>query len=178
MKRTTRNVLISSLAGATLLGASVVMAGGAGCGGPGGFGPAGFAGPGFGPAMMGHPGPGMMAHGHAMGGHPGTAFAPEERARWHLDALKASLKLQPDQEAAWQAFETTAMDQAKSMGQARDKMWSQTQTLPERAALASEFMKERSQGMEKVSGAMKALYDVLTPEQQQMLNRPGFGMHG
>ena len=167
MKTTTRNLLIAGLAGASLLSASAVIAGGAGCGGPGSYGP----------GMSGH-GPGMMGHGPGWGGPRHAAFAPEDRAGWQLDMLKSTLKLQPTQEGAWNAFAAAAQAQAKTMGQVRDEMWEKARTTPESMDLASKLSKEREQGMEKVTQAMKALYEMLTPEQRKVLDRRGPWVHG
>ena len=153
MKTTTRNLLIAGLAGASLLSASAVIAGGAGCGGPGSYGP-------------------------GWGGPRHAAFAPEDRAGWQLDMLKSTLKLQPTQEGAWNAFAAAAQAQAKTMGQVRDEMWEKARTTPERMDLASKLSKEREQGMEKVTQAMKALYEMLTPEQRKVLDRRGPWVHG
>lgn len=57
----------------------------------------------------------MMGHGPGWGGFHHAAFAPEEMAGRQLDMLKNSLKLQPAQEGAWQAFATAAQAQAKQM---------------------------------------------------------------
>lgn len=67
---------------------------------------------------------------------------------------------------AWNAFATVAQVQAKTMGQARDEMWQQARTMPDRMDLAGKLSKEREQGMEKLAQAMKALYEVLRPEQR------------
>jgi len=168
MKTTTRKLLFAGLAGVSILSATAVIAGGPGCGGYG---------PGHGPGMTGH-GPGMMGYGPGWGGPRHAAFAPEERADWRLDVLKSALKLQPAQESAWNAFAAAAQAQAKTMGQARDEMWEKTRTVPERMELANKMSKERDQGMEKVTQAMKTLYEVLTPEQRKVLGRHGPWIHG
>lgn len=128
----------------------------------------------------------VVAGGPACDGHGGprhASFNPQVRAERHLSELKSDLKLQPAQEAAWNAFAAAAQEQGKAMGQARDEMHGKTLTTPERMELASKFAKEREQGMAKVTQAMKALYEVLTPEQRRMLDqqqggrRHGHGMH-
>lgn len=168
MKTTTRKLLLAGLAGVSILSATAVIAGGPGCGGYG---------PGFGPGMGGH-GPEMMGHGPGWGGPRPAAYAPEEMAGYQLNVLKSSLKLQPAQESAWNAFAATAQAQAKSMGQARDEMWDKARTMPERMDLANKLSKEREQGLDKVTQAMKTLYEVLTPEQRKVLDRRGPWVHG
>jgi hypothetical protein len=174
----TRNVLIAGIAGFSLLAASAVIAGGPGCGGFPGYGGYGGYGPGPGMAGPGMMGPGMMGHGPGWGGPRHAAFAPEEMASWQLDALKKSLKLQPAQEGAWNQFAETALARAKQMGEARDEMWAKARTTPERMALADKLAKEREAGHEKVTKAMKALYETLTPEQRKVLDRRGPWVNG
>jgi hypothetical protein len=171
MKSATRKLLFAGLAGVSILSATAVIAGGPGCGG---YGPAYGAGYGPGPGY----GPGMMGHGPGWGGPRHAGFAPEERAGWQLDVLKTSLKLQPAQENAWKTFAAAVQAQAKSMGQARDEMWDKARTMPERAELANRLVKERDQGMDKVTQALKAFYEVLTPEQRRVLDRQGPWLHG
>ena len=89
MKSTTRKLLIAGLAGVSLFSATAVIASGSACDGS--------SSPRFG--MGGH---GMMERGH--GGPSHTSFNPQERAERHLVELKAALKLQPSQEAAWSTF--------------------------------------------------------------------------
>lgn len=164
MKNTTRKLLLAGLAGVSVLTATAVIAGGPGCGG---YSP----GYGYGPAMMGH--------GTGWGGGPRhAAFAPEEQAEWQLGGLRSALKLQPAQEGAWNAFANSALEQAKQMGQTRDEMWEKARTMPERMELTSKLVKEREQGMEKVTRKMQALYEVLTPEQRKVLDRRAPWVHG
>jgi Spy/CpxP family protein refolding chaperone len=128
----------------------------------------------------------VVAGGPACDGHGSprhASFNPQERADRHLSELKSDLKLQPAQEAAWNAFVAAAQEQSKSMGRARDEMHGKTLTAPERMELASKFANEREQGIAKVSQAVEALYEVLTPEQRKVLDqqhgglRHGHGMH-
>ena len=85
--------------------------------------------------------------------------------------LKNSLRLQPAQEGAWQAFATAA--QAKQMGRARDAMWNSARTAPERLELANKLAKERDLGMEKTTQSMKTLYEALTPDQRKIIDQYG-----
>ncbi|MEW6120522.1 MAG: Spy/CpxP family protein refolding chaperone [Pseudomonadota bacterium] len=171
MKPTTRKLLLAGLAGVSILSAAAVIAGGPGSGCPGGHVP------GMTHGMSGH-GPGMMGHGPGWGGSRHALHAPEDRADSHLEVLKSELKLQPGQESAWNAFATAARAQAKTMGQARAEMSDKARTMPERMELANKLAKEREQGMDKVSQAMKALYETLTPEQRKALDQRGPWNHG
>jgi len=145
--------------------------------GPGAMGYGGW-GPhmGFGPGMRsgsypGGMGPGMM-DGPRGGFGPGAAGAwsgPAANVDARLAAIKAELKITGDQESAWQAYEKKARQQAGSMqsffAQAR------AETAPERLKQRAEFAKQRAANMEAMSGALKDLYAVLTPEQQAAADR-------
>lgn len=166
MKPTTRKLLIAGIAGVSIFSAAAVIAGGPACDGHGG---------------------GRAGMSHGMGGHGvrHASFVPEERAARHLDELKSALKLQAAQEGAWNAFAAAAQEQAKAMGKARDEMHGkQARTAPERMDLARKLAREREQGMDKVAQAMKALYEILTPEQRKVLDQQhggrmgGHRMHG
>lgn len=168
MKTTTRNLLIAGLAGASLLSASAVIAGGAGCGGRQLW------------SRHERPRPGNDGPWSRLGGPRHAAFAPEDRAGWQTRHAQVDVvKLQPTQEGAWNAFCCGRRPGAgKDQGQVRDEMWEKARTTPERMDLASKLSKEREQGMEKVTQAMKALYEMLTPEQRKVLDRRGPWVHG
>jgi hypothetical protein len=170
MKSTTRNLIIAGIAGAALVTGSLALAGGPGCGGYSARGPGTWGGAGHGPGMMGH-GPGWGGPRHA-------AFSPEEMAGERLDSLKRSLKLGAEQEKPWNTFAAAVEKQARRMGEIRDEMWNSARTMPERLDRAEKFAKERDNAFEEVGKAMKALYEVLTPEQRKVLDRRGSWMHG
>jgi protein CpxP len=169
MRKTNFNIMMLGLAGASLLASGMAIAG------SNNWGP-GMAGHGMGPGGFGPGHAGFMSHRMAAG-------QADQMAASHLDALKKSLALQPQQEPAWNAFRDTAIAQAKQMGQARDTMGDTAQTLPQRQEMASKLAGEHLKGMEKVNQAMKTLYDTLTPEQRKVLDSqghggPGYGPHG
>lgn len=165
MKTSVRNLILAGLTGVSLISASIALAGG----------PGGCGGGNFGPGYSNH-GPGMMM-GHGWSGPRHAAFSPEEMASQQLDLLKQSLKLQADQETPWNAFAAAVATQAKRMADMHDEP-SAAKTTPERLDLASKFAKERERGLDEVSKAMKALYEVLTPEQRKVLDRRGPWMRG
>jgi hypothetical protein len=171
MKNTVRNLLVAGIAGISLVGAVTAFAGGPGCGGFGG--PAGH-GPGYSDF-----GPGMRGHGPGWGGPHQAAFAPEEMAGYQLDALKRSLRLQPEQEKSWANFASAVEAQAKRMGEIRDQVWTDsTRTMPERIDQAGKFAQERQRAFDAVGKTMKDLYDVLSPEQRRQLDRRGPWVRG
>lgn len=117
--------------------------------------------------MMGS-GPGdMMGHGIKGQCHNG---GPEAR----LDALKSKLKLTPEQEPAWAAFESAVKAQKKAHHARHD--------MPEGAdpmQARIEHMEQRLAGMKEVQKVRNDLYQVLTPEQQKVLNEhSSHGRHG
>ena len=72
-------------------------------------------------------------------------------------------------------YTEAAKAQAKAMGEAREKMWSEASGMRERMELASKLSKQRAEGMENVSAAMEKLYSVLSEKQRARLERFGPG---
>jgi Spy/CpxP family protein refolding chaperone len=120
-----------------------------------------------GPGGMYGPGAGM--HGpQGFGAHGAMAEA-------RLDAIKGELKLTDAQAPAWAAFESAVRDQATAMTAAREAMHASRDNPDAHIAL----MESRLEGMKTVLKARGALYDVLTAEQQAVLDRAGpAGMPG
>lgn len=117
-------------------------------------------------------GPMMGMGGMGMRGGPNPEFA---QAR--LDQLEAALKLQPNQLAAWNAYEARAKAQVEERVKTREAMQN-LQGDPQ--ALADQrvaWMKQRAQAAEEINGLRKALYATLTPEQKATFDqfRPGPG---
>jgi protein CpxP len=127
------------------------------------------------PMMQGgnmHPGGGMM-------GNPGMNHQAEH------ERLHEMLKLTPDQEGAWQTF-NTAMQPPRDMAQQEQVDWSKL-TTPQRADKMLAMVKARAQQMEANVSALKTFYAKLTPEQQKtfddfhaqrMMNHPMGGAMG
>ncbi len=114
------------------------------------------------------PGGGPMAHRHGpagKGAKPGTAD-PSAWMEARFAKLKTELKLSDKQEPAWQAYETKAKQQAKTMLAARTAMHSATGSAPELMAQRNEMMKQHLGNMETMTAALKDFYAVLTPEQK------------
>lgn len=90
-------------------------------------------------------------------------------------ALKAQLKITAAQETAWTAY-TDAMKPGAAMttGQRPDAAEMAKLTTPERLdkmqALRAQHMGEMNAAMEKHAQATKALYAVLSPEQQKLFD--------
>ena len=128
--------------------------------------PYGGMGQGFGPGMG-------MGHGHG----PMAGVDPAAMADSHLSDLKAQLKINASQEAAWQAFATQAKAQAASMQAMHVQMQQDTGSAPERMAQRTTAMQQRAAGMATMTNAFNALYAVLTPEQKAIADQ-NVGMMG
>ena len=92
----------------------------------------------------------------------------------HHAALKAKLKLAPEQEAAWTTF-TTAMRPPAPMEHARpDPAEMAKLTTPERIdrmhALRAQHMADMNAAMDKRDDATKAFYAVLNDEQKKVFD--------
>jgi len=124
---------------------------------------------------------GGMGHGYGMGMGPGhglmAGVGPAAMADSHLSDLKAQLKINTSQEAAWQAFATQAKAQAASMQAMRDQMQQDAGTAPERMAQRTTAMQLRAAGMATMTNAFGALYAVLSPEQKAIADQ-NVGMMG
>lgn len=180
MKTWIRNGLVAGAAGVALVSAAVAFGGVTGHGAMGHGGP-GMRAMGFGPGAMGAMGHGPGGMGTAMSHGPrADGFGhgePAEMARQQLDALAKTLQLQPAQQAAWTQFAGAVASQAKRMGELRESVGDAPRTAPERFDQASRFAKERERAADEVGKAMKSLYEVLTPEQRKLLDRPAPGRH-
>ena len=145
--------------------------------------PFGGMGPGFGPGMGSGYGHGMgmgPGAGPGMGwGHgPGAGFDPAVMVDSRLSNLKAQLQITAAQEPAWQAFTAAARQQVADMQAIHNQMQQQgAGTAPERLALHSAIMQQRSAAMATMSTAFNALYAVLTPEQKTLADQQ-HGMMG
>ena len=95
----------------------------------------------------------------------------------HRAALKVRLELQPEQLSKWQAYEKVA-DEVTAKDLAR------CATLPtemkdrpkftERLNRREEMVKNRLASLEAVKPSLMGLYELLTPEQKAVFDRPAF----
>lgn len=160
-----RNTLLTiAVAGALGALATAALAHGPGWGGANCPAGANYAMAGAGP-MMGMGGMGMR-------GGPNPEFA---QAR--LDQLEAALKLQPNQLAAWNAYEARVkaqVDERAKMHEAMQNLQGDPQALADQRVA---WMKQRAQAAEEINGLRKAVYATLTPEQKATFDqfRPGPG---
>jgi len=116
----------------------------------------------------------------------GTAAKPgcearhgqQDPARWearraeHLSALKARLNLAPEQEAAWNTFVSASQPGMHRLGgdrQAKRDEFARLST-PERLDRMQAMSEMRRVKMAERTGAIKAFYAELTPEQQKVFD--------
>ncbi len=108
----------------------------------------------------------------------------EERIARHVGArayLKEKLDLKPDQMSAWDAFQKAA-DAASAKDKAKcatlpTEMPKAPPSFVDRMNRRDERMKSRLESFETVKPTLLALYDKLTPEQKEVLDRPMMGRH-
>lgn len=146
--------------------------------GPGmghGGGPRGSYGPGMGHGggPRGGYGPGMMGGGPRGGFGPGAGYGagPTERAEARLSFLKNELKITANQEAAWDAYAQQAKTRAETMQAFHAQGPITAETPAERIEQHAARMKLRADQEQAMSGAVKDLFAVLTPEQKTIANQ-------
>jgi hypothetical protein len=88
----------------------------------------------------------------------------------HLDELKASLKLKPEQESQWTAFANSMqpmqMEHDRMMGADLSKL-----TTPERIDKMAAFKAQRDAQMQKRAEATKTFYATLSDEQKKTFDQ-------
>jgi Spy/CpxP family protein refolding chaperone len=111
---------------------------------------------------------GMMAH---EGMHHMDPAKMAQMHTKHMADLKAKLKITASQEAAWNTFSDAMKPPADMMGKRPDRSEMDKLTTPERIdkmrAMHKEHMAAMETAMDKRGDATKALYAVLSPEQQK-----------
>ena len=117
---------------------------------------------------------GMMGHGEKQGMRHMDPAKMDQMVAKRMDELKAKLKITASQESAWISF-TSAMKPSAdmaAMGQRPDMAELEKLPMPQRIdkmrALRKERMTTMDAGMDKREDAAKALYAVLSPEQQKI----------
>jgi hypothetical protein len=118
---------------------------------------------------------GVYGPGRGAGYGPGVrAPATPEQVTQRLAPLKDALKLQPDQMAAWNAFEGKVTANAQARAKLRESMPAPA----DRDAMADfrvSMMKFNAQAADEANQARKALLATLSPEQKATFDsyRPG-----
>jgi len=119
--------------------------------------------------------PPMMGAGGPMGmrGHMDPAKMEAMMAKRH-DALKAKLKLTPEQEGAWATFTAAMKPPARTDMKRPDRSELDKLTTPERIdkmrALRGEHMAAMNSAMEKREDAIKTFYAALNADQKKVFD--------
>lgn len=108
----------------------------------------------------------------------------EERIARRVGArayLKEKLDLKPDQMSAWDAFQKAA-DAASAREKAKcaalpTEIPKTPPSFADRLNRREERIRSRLESVESVKPTLLALYDKLTPEQREVLDRPMMGRH-
>ncbi|MDR3441131.1 Spy/CpxP family protein refolding chaperone [Telmatospirillum sp.] len=111
-----------------------------------------------------------------------TKQCAEHRARavGHLAYLEARLDLTEKQRTAWHKWQQWQLDAAEKQQVDCLARVPRTDTAPtalEREALTEKVLTTRLQGLQSSRPALEALYEVLTPAQRAILDRPSHGDH-
>jgi hypothetical protein len=125
-----------------------------------------------------------MGHGDKQGMRHMDPAKMDQMVAKHMADLKAKLKITASQEGAWNSF-TTAMKpsgEMTAMGPRPDMAELEKLPMPQRMdkmrALRKERMTAMDAGMDKREDAAKALYAVLSPEQQKVADAEHAKMMG
>ncbi len=139
-------------------------------------------------------GAGLVAMAQPMGGHDSAMMNPgarhgkmdasrmEAMAAKRADALKAQLKLSPEQEPAWNTFAAAMKPDAKAMPQRPSREELDKLTTPERIdkmrALHDQHHKDMQAAMDKRDQAIKTFYATLSAEQKKTFDAQHLRMAG
>lgn len=101
-------------------------------------------------------------------------LSPEDRAAMtdaRIAALRAGLRLTPEQEKSWPAVESAMRDLAKQRGDVRERMREARRNSDPIARLraAADAMGERSTGLKRLADASEPLYRSLDDSQKRRL---------
>lgn len=101
----------------------------------------------------------------------GPVAAQPDPSQWSA-RLHDTLRLRPDQEPAWQAFQRSSVPSAQDDAQRRDA-FDRMERLraPQRMDLSIQLMRMDLQDMERQTDALKAFYATLSPDQQAVFDR-------
>jgi len=89
-----------------------------------------------------------------------------------LEQLHNSLRLRPDQEQAWRAFEMASRPDQREDARRQDAFQRMgSMRAPQRMDLSLQMMRSDLDQMEREASALKALYATLTPDQQETFDR-------
>jgi zinc resistance-associated protein len=89
----------------------------------------------------------------------------------HIAAVRAGLRLTPDQERLWPPVESAVRDMARQMSELREQRQAQAAPVDpvERMARMGEMATKRGQAMSRLAEAARPLYASLTDDQKRRL---------
>lgn len=120
-------------------------------------------------------GPGPRAgDGFGPGAHMDPAWH-SERAQWRLDELKAALKLQPAQRAAWDAYAAKVKSEAQARAQLRQGVWEARGDAQAFADSRMTMMRHNAQAAGEINELRKSLYASLSDEQRATFDQYAMG---
>lgn len=125
-------------------------------------------------AMGPHHGQHMGQGYHHGQGHRGQGFDPA-RFDARMTALATALKLQPNQQAAWDAYAGKIKAQAETRSQRRAEMAAVFNDRQKALELRAEHMKANASALSDIAQSRAALIAVLSPEQKTTLDAYGRG---
>jgi hypothetical protein len=89
-----------------------------------------------------------------------------------MQALHGALRLRPDQEVAWKAFEDSAAPDPDGVSRRQDILQQMSRmTGPQRVDASIDLMRQDLQSMESRATALKEFYAVLSSDQQAAFDR-------
>ena len=89
-----------------------------------------------------------------------------------LEQLHNSLRLRPDQEQAWRAFEMANRPDQREDARRQDAFQRMgSMRAPQRMDISLQMMRSDLDQMEREASALKALYATLSPDQQETFDR-------
>ena len=97
------------------------------------------------------------------------SLADEEERR--LNELKAALRLTPDQQSAWQSYETSVKALAYDLARAAAPNSAPEQTAPQKVDQRVDAARSRLAAMQQISESAKNLYERLSDEQKSVANK-------
>ena len=89
-----------------------------------------------------------------------------------LESLHNALRLRPDQEPAWRAFEQASSPDPQEEAR-HDNAFRRMETMraPDRMDMSIQMMQSDLNAMQRRAGALRTFYATLTPQQQAAFDR-------
>jgi len=114
----------------------------------------------------------MLALTGPLAAQPRQPLPQEQGQDTSVDDLRSALRLRPDQERAWQAFDQASRPDPQEEDRQRnafERMGSLR--APQRFDLSIQMMRAELEATERRANALKSFYATLSPEQQAIFDR-------